>query len=355
MSNIMTETPHSAMTNLTETLKCMGDKINQAPNTGNILLLVDDFYDGTAPVVPDTKMLTGRYTRENGPLADSGKYDFESVIKRSISPKKIIIPYSPPFGLFQQEDKYGMLNPVYVKDMAKMYKATGVVRVKGVYTQNDSSDYINKGDGSGAETKGNHGEAQIEYGISKAARSLSLVVYLGDAISNTVGAATTLTLNTYTESDKFTIGLGYGEGSMSFAAQSKLREGLHGAQRTLIEAAVLWTLRGLYQQLDFSRCFAVEGPTPEATVSAYQKWLELDENERIKYLKLILRELKYYVGKIDKNYDVDLQRAITGYEAEHDMLIPHTRSNLGDLFIQLYMKVDSKKLEKLAHQNDFLF
>lgn len=354
MSNITAETPHPALTNLTATLKCMGQEINKAETGGAILLLVDDFYDGTVPVVPDSKMLTGRYGRENGPLADGGKYDFEAIIRRCISHKKIIIPYSLPPGLVQEEDKFGMLTPTYVRDLAKAYGASAVIRVKGVYTQNDTSDYINKGDGSGAKTKGDQGEAEIEYGISKSSRSLSLAVYLGDALRNTIGAATTLTLNSYTESDKLSIGLGFGEGSMSFAAQSKLREGLHGAQRTLVEAAVLWSLRGIYQQVNFSHCFAADGPSPEATVSAYQKWLELDEHERIKYLKLMLRELNYYVGKIDKDYDKDLQQAVGAYEIDNEMLIPHTKSNLGDLFIQLYMKVDAKKMEKLARQNDAL-
>jgi hypothetical protein len=353
MSNITAETPHPALTNLTEMLKCMGDKINKA-ETGSILLLVDDFYDGTVPVVPDSKVLTGKYMRgENGPLADSGKYDFEAIIRRSISHKKIIIPYSSPIGMLQ-EDEYGRLKPEYLKELALRYGASAVIRVKGVYTQNDSADYINKGYGSGADTKGSHGEAEIEYGTSKASRSLSLAIYLGEAFSNTLGAATTLTLNTYTESDKFSIGFGYGEGSMSFAQQAKLKEGLHGAQRTLIEAAVVWILRGIYQQINFSSCFSDNGPNPNAMVAAYQKWLALDEHERIKYLKLMLKETRYFTGKIDKKYDADLQRAINAYEVEHDMLVPHTRNNLGDIFIQLYMSVDIANIEKLVNQNDLL-
>ncbi|WP_417916630.1 hypothetical protein [Candidatus Electronema sp. JC] len=352
MSNITAETPHPALTNLTETLRCMGQKVNQT-ETGAVLLLVDDFFDGTVPVLSDSKILTGRYARENGPLADGGKYDFEAVIRRSISHKKIIIPYSPPLGLMQ-EDKFGRLDISYVRELAKKYGASVVLRVKGIYTQNDTADYVNKGHSSGAETRGSNGEADIEYGVARASRSLSLTIYLGDAVSNTVGAATTLTLNSYTESEKFSIGFGYGEGSMSFARQSRTKEGLHGAQRTLVEAAVLWALRGIYQQVDFSSCFASGGPSPEATVAAYQKWLELDEHERIKYLKIMLRELKYYNGKINKLYDAEFQQAVSTYEAGHDMLIPHTRNNLGDLFIQLHMQVDAGKIEKLARQNDGL-
>lgn len=353
MSNITAETPHPALTNLTETLKCMGQKVNQT-ETGAVLLLVDDFFDGTVPVLSDSKVLTGRYMRENGPLADGGKYDFEAIIRRSISHKKIIIPYSPPLGLMQ-EDKFGRLDTSYVQELAKTYGTSAVIRIKGIYTQNDTADYISKGHSSGAETKGDDGEADTEYGVSRASRSLSLTIYLGDAVSNTIGAATTLTLNSYTESEKFSIGFGYGEGSMSFAQQARIKEGLHGAQRTLVEAAVLWTLRGIYRQIDFSSCFGTGGPSPAATVTAYQKWLELDEHERIKYLKVMLKELKYYSGKTNKLYDTEFQQAVSAYETEHDMLIPHTRNNLGDLFIQLYMKIDAEKLERLARQNDELF
>ena len=115
MSNITAETPHPALTNLTETLKCMGQEINKSDMKG-ILLLVDDFYDGTVPVIAESRAVLTRTPRENGPLADGGKYDFEAVIRRSISNKKIIIPYSPPSGLLQ-EDKYGTLPPDYLKNL----------------------------------------------------------------------------------------------------------------------------------------------------------------------------------------------------------------------------------------------
>jgi hypothetical protein len=353
MSNITAETPHPALTNLTETLKCMGREVNKSDMKG-ILLLVDGFYDGTVPVMTDSRTALLRMPRENGPLADGGKYDFEAVIRRSISNKKIIIPYSLPSGLLQ-EDKYGGLPAKYLQELAQYYKAAAIIRVKGIFTQNDTSDYRTSGFGSGAEVEGHDGEAEIEYGLSKSSRSLSLTIYLGDALSNTLGAATTLTLNTYTKSDKFSIGFGFNNGNMSFAKQNKLREGLHGAQRTLIEAAVMWTLRGMYSNVDFSSCFTPDGPSPNATVTAYQKWLELDAHDRIKYLKLMLRELDYYHGDIDKKYDVDLQKAISAYEVKHDMLIPHTVSNLGDLFILLYLEVDSDKIDTLAKQRTGLF
>jgi len=59
MSNITAETPHPALTNLTETIRCMGQHVNEA-ETGAVLLLVDDFFDGTVPVLSDSKILTGR-------------------------------------------------------------------------------------------------------------------------------------------------------------------------------------------------------------------------------------------------------------------------------------------------------
>ena len=91
LSNITAETPYPALTSITETLRCMGRKIN-ASDTKSILLLVDDFYDGTVPVVTDSRTILFRYApRDNGPLADGGKYDFEAIIRRTISNKNIII------------------------------------------------------------------------------------------------------------------------------------------------------------------------------------------------------------------------------------------------------------------------
>jgi hypothetical protein len=350
MSNISRETPYPALTSITETLKCMGGVINES-EAKTILLLVDDFFDGTVPVVTDAQVLHLRRIRENGPLADAGKYDFEAVIKRSIANDKIILPYTTPSGLLQ-EDIYGRVSAKYLKDLAESYGAAAIIRIKGVFTQNDASDYENKGFGSGAGTEGKHGEAEIEYGVSSASRSISLAIHLGDPFKNIIGAATTLTLNTYTQSDKFSVGFGYGEGYLSFARQSRLREGVHGAQRTLVEAAAMWTLRGIYNQLDFSHCIDPEGISPSATIAAREKWKKLDEHERILYLKLMLRELEYYTGAIDKQYDVALQQAILAYEEKNSILIPHTKDSLSNLFILLYLQIGGSTLDTLVQQTN---
>ncbi|WYD79902.1 MAG: peptidoglycan-binding domain-containing protein [Candidatus Electrothrix gigas] len=343
MSNITNETPHAALTNLTETIKCMGKAIKQSESPA-ILLLVDDFYDGTVPIITDSKALVISSMRQNGPLADAGKYDFEAIIKRSVSGKKIIIPYSLPIGLVK-ENIFGRLDKKYLLGLAKMYKAAGIIRVKGVFTQNDSSEYYSKGIGTNDGVDGKHGEAEIEYGSVQGSKSISLVVHLGNAMNNTLVGATTLTLNTHSKKNELSIGFGYGEGGISFTREIKIEEGLHGAQRTLVEAAAMWVLRGLYNKVDFSQCLGDQGPAPQVTVSAYQKWLEFDSQTGIKYLKLMLRELKYYSGKIDSNYDRQLQKAVASYEADNDLLIPHTQNNLGDLFILLYPKVDFEKIE----------
>ncbi|MCW5211994.1 hypothetical protein VU04_03695 [Desulfobulbus sp. TB] len=343
MSNITIETPHIALTNLTETIKCMGKAIEQSDSPA-ILLLVDDFYDGTVPIITDSKALVISSMRQNGPLADAGKYDFEAIIKRSVSGKKIIIPYSLPIGLVK-ENLFGRLDQKYLLGLAKMYKASGIIRVKGVFTQNDSSEYYSKGVGTNNGVDGKHGEAEIEYGAVQGSKSISLVVHLGNAMNNTLAGATTLTLNTHSKKDEFSIGFGYGEGGMSFTKETKIEEGLHGAQRTLVEAAAMWILRGLYKKVNFSQCLADQGPAPQITISAYQKWLEFDSQTGIKYLKLMLRELKYYSGKVNSNYDRQLQKAVASYEADNDLIIPHTQNNLGDLFILLYPKVDFEKIQ----------
>ncbi|MCI5127013.1 MAG: hypothetical protein D3907_00630 [Candidatus Electrothrix sp. AUS3] len=343
MSNITNETPHVALTNLTETIKCMGKAIEQSDSPA-ILLLVDDFYDGTVPIITDSKALVISSMRQNGPLADAGKYDFEAIIKRSVSGKKIIIPYSLPIGLVK-ENLFGRLDKKYLLGLAKMYKASGIIRVKGVFTQNDSSEYYSQGIGTNNGVDGKHGEAEIEYGAVQGSKSISLVIHLGNAMNNTLAGATTLTLNTHSKKDELSIGFGYGEGGMSFTKETQIEEGLHGAQRTLVEAAAMWILRGLYKKVNFNQCLGDQGPAPQMTISAYQQWLEFDSQTGIKYLKLMLRELKYYSGKIDSHYDRQLQQAVASYEADNDLLIPHTQNNLGDLFILLYPKVDFEKIE----------
>lgn len=350
LSNINIETPYPAVTNLTDTLRCIGIKINES-NSPALLLLVDDFFDGTVPVVTDIKAATIKAFRDNGPLADGGKYDFETVIKRMVSNKKIVIPYSIPVGLVKQEDIYGKLNLKYLQKLIKIYNVSGVIRVKGVFTQNDSSNNNNKGFGSSGETEGDHAELEVEYGEARSTRSISLAIHLGNPLNNLMIAGTTLTLNTHTKSDEFSIGFGYGEGSVSFAKESKRKEGLHGAQRTLVEAAAMWMLRGLYSKIDFSQCVGKNGISPGTTVAAYEKWMTLDEKTRIKYLKLLLSELGYYSGEMDYTFSNALWKAIIAYEKDNKILIPHTRNNLGDLFVTLSQKVENiEKIEELLRK-----
>ncbi|XOF35349.1 MAG: hypothetical protein ACL93V_08715 [Candidatus Electrothrix sp. YB6] len=359
ISNINRETPYSASTNLTETLKCIGMVINESESRP-ILFLVDDFFDGTVPIVTDAQAILTRAYRSNGPLADGGKYDFEAVIKRTVSSQKIVLPYALPTGVIQHEDIYGRLKPEYLQDLLKIYNVSGVVRVKGVFTQNDSADYINNGSGNSIEQEGKRGRTEIEYGLSEASKSVSLAIYLGSPLNNTLIAATTLTLNMHTMSDEFSVGFGYGEGSMSFVNESKIKEGLHGSQRTLIEAAAMWILRGLYSKLDFSQCVAGgdgEGgaATPDATIAANERWLSLDPGMKIKYLKLMLRELEYYNGSISDRYDIPLQKAIAAYEADSGIMIPHTKHNLGDLFISLYGAVEIEEIDRMAKHSEVFF
>ena len=66
----------------------------------------------------------------------------------------------------------------------------------------------------------------------------------------------------------------------------------------------------------------------------------------------MLKEIDYYAGTIDKKYNTGLQEAIVSYEMDNNILIPHTRNSLGDLFILLYFKVDREKMEKLFKQNN---
>jgi hypothetical protein len=66
----------------------------------------------------------------------------------------------------------------------------------------------------------------------------------------------------------------------------------------------------------------------------------------------MLKELEYYTGSIDSAYDADMQKAVSLYEVDNNMLIPHTKSNLGDLFISLYLQVDFPKIEKMLKQDD---
>ncbi|WP_339135070.1 MAG: hypothetical protein WGN25_16985 [Candidatus Electrothrix sp. GW3-4] len=349
MSNINTETPHDALTNLTETVKCVGKKLSESESSP-VLFLVDDFFDGTVPIITDSKALIISSMRDNGPLADAGKYDFEAIIKRSVYNKKIVIPYSLPNGLIR-ENVYGRLDKKYLLELAKIYGVTGIIRIKGVFTQNDSEDYHSKGFGNNAEVDGKHGSAEIEYGKAESSKSLSLTVHVGNAMDNTIVAATTLTLNTHTKSNEFSVGFGAGEGGVSFAREEKLNEAMHGAQRTLVEAAALWVLRGLYgEKIDFNGCLGESGPSPNETVSAYQIWLELDKLTRIRYLKLMLRKLNYYFGEINYDYSAELQDAITCFEEENGLLIPHTENNLGDLFILLYHRVDFDQIRSIEEK-----
>ncbi|QTR50527.1 hypothetical protein [Candidatus Thiothrix anitrata] len=94
-------------------------------------------------------------------------------------------------------------------------------------------------------------------GNTSSARSMSLVVNLTDPRNNLIVSSQSFDLIFYRDNKTFRLRIGVGDGYYGISKDYVTVEGVHGAQKTLIDAAAFWLLNKAYGgQTDFGACFS---------------------------------------------------------------------------------------------------
>ena len=99
-------------------------------------------------------------------------------------------------------------------------------------------------------------QGQIDIGNTLSAKAISLVINLVDPRNNLVVSSQSLDLIFYRKNKTFRLRIGVGEGYYGISKNEVEVEGVHGAQKVLIDAAALWLINKAYgRKGKFSSCF----------------------------------------------------------------------------------------------------
>lgn len=275
------ETPKVSRTNMSNAIACMGQALQKGNSNNAYVFLVRDVNDGT---VKD-----GPY--QDGPLSDAGRVQLLNVLSEHLQPHVGLVTDTFPM-MFSQLGKEGLglnrfglpasenLN-VFMSSYKgiiqnarrhkKLSPASNVVPliVSGSFTRFDSDNLIQKGSGQnfGSRTKRlaenelddiwRRASGQADIGNTSSARAISLVMNLIDPRNNLVVSSQAFDLIFYRENKTFRLRIGVGDGYYGISKNQVEVEGVHSAQKTLLDAAALWMINKAYGgQTNFGSCFS---------------------------------------------------------------------------------------------------
>jgi hypothetical protein len=284
MSNISTkfaETPDVSQSNMTDAISCMGGALKKGQTSSAYVFLVRDINDGTIK----------NSVYQDSPLADAGRIQMMNVLSEHLQPQVGLVTDTFPLMFSQTNKETVGLNrfglPSVENQRAFMQSYIGIIQgarqakkiapaqhiipliVSGSFTRFDKDNLFQKGSGqnTGSRTKRlaenevddiySKPTGQIDIGSTASARAISLVINLVDPRNNLVVSSQALELIFYRKNKTFRLRVGLGEGYYGLAKNEVSVEGVHGAQKTLIDAAALWLLNKAYgAQTNFSSCFS---------------------------------------------------------------------------------------------------
>ena len=273
-------TPELTTSNMTDAIACMGSSLKKNHSSNAYLFLVRDVNDGT---VKDS-------VYQDSPLSDAGRIQLQNVLSEHLYPQAGLVMDNFPL-IFSQLGKEGLgLNRFGLpsSDNLKVFMASyeGIIQgsrrakglpaagsiiplvVTGSFTRYDSDNVIQSGSGKNAgsrtktladnETDDNWRRisGQVDVGNTSSARAISLVMNLVDPRNNIIVSSQSFDLIFYRNNKTFRLRIAAGDGYSGISRSRVEVEGLHSAQKTLLDAAAFWLLNKAYgSQTNFSSCF----------------------------------------------------------------------------------------------------
>ncbi len=244
---IMSEAPRLNKTSLTHAYQCVRGNLNaQKPKTvyAFIIKKLDD--------------ATVRGSLTDGPLSDAGKIELQSSLTQLVPHSNGVVldiypeifqPMSKTrsreglniFGKTRKEGLYEFKNQFLesIKYQNNSVKTLVPLIIDGSFTQLDSDRKYQKGNGLNIGSDGKD-DGEINIGKTTSAKAISLTVNLILPSNNTIISSKSFSINAIRKNNKFKIKLGLGEGFIGYTREELTVEGLHGAQKTLVDAAALW-------------------------------------------------------------------------------------------------------------------
>lgn len=275
-------TPVPTRTNITDAVKCMGNQLATSTSSRAYVFLIRGMPDGT---VKD-----GPY--QNGPMSDAGRTHLINTLSEHLHPHVGLVTdkYPSIFQVLAKEDvglnRFGLPSSRNVRTFLEIFRglidrsrsikqlppARSLIPlvVDGAFTRLDSDNIYQGGDAHNAGYRGSQkvnnddeddGEkddrksGQIDFGKTRSARAITLAVNLVDPRTNVVISARSFDIQFQRTNNKKRFRIALGDGFYGYSNNEVIVEGLHSAQQTLLDAAVVWILDKAYgDTTNFSGC-----------------------------------------------------------------------------------------------------
>ena len=265
-------TPMVSRSNISSAVECMGERLSDAHTSRAYIFLIRDLPDGTVKQGP----------YQNGPMSDAGRIQFINTLSENIHPHLGVVTdkYPSIFKHLSKEDiglnRFGLPSANNVKSFISIFRgiidvarknkkippAQSIVPlvVDGSFTRMDGDNFYQTGNAhnTGNRANGDEGKVtgQVDFGKTTSAKAITLAVNLVDPRSNVIVAARSFDLQFSRTNDKKRFRVALGDGFYGFSHNEVIVEGLHSAQQTLLDAAVMWVLDKSYgDRINFSSCF----------------------------------------------------------------------------------------------------
>lgn len=274
-------TPEVSQTNMSGAIGCMAAELKHGQTNNAYIFLVRDITDGTVKEGP----------YQDSPLSDAGRIQLMNVLSEHLYPQVGVVTDNFPLMFTQlgKEDvglnRFGLPAPENLDVFMSAYNdiiqnarqskglapANNIVPliVSGSFTRFDTDNITQEGMGQNLGTRTKRlaeneldniwrkttGETDI--GTTSSARAISLVLNLTDPRNNLVVSSQAFDLIFYRNNKTFRLRIGVGDGYYGISKDHVEVEGVHAAQKTLVDAAAFWLLNKAYGgQTDFGRCFS---------------------------------------------------------------------------------------------------
>lgn len=277
------EIPKVSQTNMSGAIACMATTLQHGDTASAYILLVRDVKDGT---VKDSDLT-------DGPLSDAGRIMLLNTLSEHLYPHAGLVPDTFPFIYLAtgREDvglnRFGLPSPENLQQFLAIYEPIiqtarrqrnlppvgNIVPlvISAQFSRFDSDNAAQDGIAHNIGTRTKQlaeneedtrwrkfaGEASA--GLTSSARLISLVINLVDPRNNLVVASQSFDLIFYRDNRTYRLRAALGEGYYGFSKDNVVVEGVHSAQKLLLDAAALWILNKTYGDRDqFASCFSPE-------------------------------------------------------------------------------------------------
>lgn len=302
ISSNLRETPEISRTNMSGAIACMSSELQKGDPDSAYIFLVRDVIDGTVKEGP----------YQDSPLSDAGRIQFMNILSDNLYPHVGLVTDNFPYMFTQngKEDvglnRFGLPSQENLNIFMSAYSniiesarqgrgllpANNVVPlvVSGSFTRFDTDNLAQEGYGNNLGTRTKRladneldeiwrkPTGEMDFGSTSSARAISLVLNLTDPRNNLVVSSQSFDLVFYRSNNSFRLRIGMGDGYYGISKDNVVVEGVHSAQKTLLDAAAFWLLNKAYGgQTDFGSCFS---NAQQKLTMTTEQFAEISESNR---------------------------------------------------------------------------